>query len=363
MNTPEPVGHEGRVKSLVPSHDSKWMVTASQDGSIIVWDTESGAIVHEWLAHWQGLWDDEYALALSPDSRRLASVGVSNNGQTRTQIKVWDIDNGIRRADAPEAYANHVIACAWSPDGALVASASDESKVHVWDALASQQRDLIADAGFRIGHLQFSPDARYLAWSSFLSPVCFCNVWFCPEDQPTGRPRLVHLNCGISIHALSFNPKSTRIVTAHGDRYGEPEDYVVRVWDIATRTVLAVLAGHTASVGSASFSPDGRSILSTQASPDGPAKIWSAESWEETLSFKEDEEMFRTGCFSPNGKYVATLLGTRVQLWGVSDGLCLATFTEHKLRASHVAFSPNSEFLASADMDGIVHIRRLSNFI
>ena len=339
------------------------MVTASQDGTIIVWDTESGAIAHEWLAHWQGLGNDIYALALSPDSRRLVSVGVSDTGQTRTRLKVWDIHNGVRVAVAPEAHANHVIACAWSPDGTLVASASDERTVHVWDTLTFQQRDLIADAGSQLGHLQFSPDARYLAWTSASSPDNFCHLWLCAEEcQPT-RPRLVQLNCQLFIHALSFNPESTRIVTAHGGGYEKPEDHVVRVWDIATKTMLAVLAGHTASVESASFSPDGRTILSIQASPDGPAKIWSAESWEETLSFKEDGEMFRTGRFSPDGKYVATLSGTRVQLWGVSDGLCLATFTEHKLPTWHVAFSPNGKFLASTDVDGIVHIRRLPNFI
>nr|VWP01300.1 Polyketide synthase/peptide synthetase [Ganoderma boninense] len=291
-------------------------------------------IAHEWFAHAEGLGrgSDAYDLALSPTAY------------------------GSYLAAAPEGYTDLVmIACAWSPDGELIASASSRGTVRVWDALTFQQRDAHDDTGFHPKHLQFSPNARYLVWTS--SSI---NIWSRPEEDQRKRQRpLVQLNYDAAINALSFNPESTRIVTAHGHLNGKPEDYVVRIWDIATGAVLALLAGHTAIVKHASFSPDGRSILSIQASPDGLARIWDAVSWRETLSFKTDGG---TGCFSPCGKYIVTR-GAQVKLWRASDGLWLVTFTEHKGYVSHVVFSPNGEFLASGDLDGIVHIRRLSNFL
>ena len=56
------------------------------------------------------------------------------------------------------------------------------------------------------------------------------------------------------MNALSFDPQSTRIATAHGGWDGKREDYVVRIWDIAALSVIAVLEGHTAKMVNASFS-------------------------------------------------------------------------------------------------------------
>ncbi|PIL23017.1 hypothetical protein GSI_14324 [Ganoderma sinense ZZ0214-1] len=248
-----------------------------------------------------------------------------------------------------------MIACAWSPDGALIASASVHGTVRVWDAETFQELGVHENPGSFPRHLQFSPDARYLAWTTTSS----IHIWSRPaaEEDQSKRP-LVQLKYDAAVNALSFNPESTRIVTAHGWCDGKPEDCVVRIWDVATGAVLALLTGHTAEVWHALFSPDGRSILSIQVGHGGPAKIWDAVSWKETLSIEIDGGR---GCFSPGGEYIVTW-NAQVKLWRASDGLRLVTFTEHKRFVTDAAFSLNGEFLASGDEDGIVHIRRISNF-
>ena len=99
------------MTSLVASHDSRWIVTASLDDHIIVWDTSSGAVLHEWSVCQHGV----SALALSPDSRQLVSAGGSRT------LAIWAINDGVQKVAELEGHTDVVGTCAWSPDGALIA--------------------------------------------------------------------------------------------------------------------------------------------------------------------------------------------------------------------------------------------------
>ncbi|KAI1792368.1 HET-E [Ganoderma leucocontextum] len=364
-DTPDPLGHEGRATSFIASPDSKWIATASEDETIVVWDAECGTIVQEWVAHQDHQVND---LAFSPDSRHLVSAA-RGGWTTAGTLAVWDISNGVHKAATLGGHTDVVTTCAWSPDGALIASGSKDGTMRVWDAQTFQQRDpVFREDAEAVGEppesLQFSPDTSYLAWRR--NRPGRCSIWRpLAEEQltlllsnPSGRD--------VDVNALSFDPESRRIATAHGtdDTYEPQEECVVRIWDVATGAALAVLAGHSACVSDVSFAPDGRFLLS--ASVDRSTKIWDADSWEETASLEEDSAVYKA-CFSPDGKYIATgSANATVRLWRTSDASCAAVFTEHTYTwrfITHLAFSPDGQFLASGDDDWIVHIRRLSDFI
>ena len=347
---------------LVASHDSKRIVTASDDGTIVIWNASLGTVSQEWLAHRGPV----AGFALSPDSRRLVTASDIRSDSTVPTLAIWEIGSkGVRKVTthALQDYTEAVWACAWSSDGALVASLSSIGLVRVWDSRILQLRDQLEDPPpppveyMAPPCLQFSPDARCLAWTSGYG----CCLW---RPLTGGRPKRLPSHpsrAKVRINASGFAPDSARIATAHGPlRHGavDPDESVVRIWDVATGVALGVLAGHSQRVADVSFSPDGRSLVS--ASDDGSARIWDAESAAQTASLEESGDAVSKALFHPGGKHIAIVSGEkRVKLWKTGDSACTATFTEHKRPVRHIAFSPNGKFLASGDGEGVVRIRRL----
>ena len=314
--------------------------------------------MHEWVAH-HGR--KVYDIAFSPNSKRLVSAGDGTSGT----FAVWDSSDGVHKAAAPEGHTEDVATCAWSPNGALVASASKDGTVRLFDTNTFQQRELLKYRGAGDPYtrrLQFSPDGSYLAWMRCSDGRC--TIWRpLSEEQPKMFPSRYGRG---QMNAFSFDPQSRKIATAHGHRWGEePEHCVVRIWDAATGTEVAVLSGHSRCVFDVSFSPDSKLLLS--ASDDGSTKIWDADSWVEIASLESEDggdSGILKACFSPDGKHIATASskGT-VRVWRTGDASCSAVFTEHTTDIWHVAFSPDGKFLASGDEHGIVYIRRVLDLV
>ena len=357
-DAPDPVGHEDQVTSIVVSHDSTRAVTSSEDGTIIVWDIAGGAVLHEWVAH-QG--SPVKALALSPDSIRLVS-------SDRHALAVWDMGDGspIKVAEL-EGHTHEVNACTWSPDGALIASASRHGTVRIWDGHTYAQRDLAPahphSDGRSAESLQFSPDSSYIVWITDDNNCCIWQPLM--DEQPKILP--LHPDGGdIYTTAFSFHLESRRIATAHEDHNNDPDACVVRIWDAVTATPVAVLAGHSKPVRSVSFSSDGRSLLSVDKYMS--MWIWDCGTWsgKQTGGFRDSKYWVENSkwCVRHDGKYVATESYKRlVRLWRTSDGERVATFDKSGSYTTFIVFSPNGQFLVSGDEVGIVHIRCLSRFI
>ncbi|HEY9674743.1 MAG TPA: CHAT domain-containing protein [Waterburya sp.] len=152
-----------------------------------------------------------------------------------------------------------------------------------------------------------------------------------------------------SVNSASFSPDGKLIVTAGTDG-------TARVWDSSGKQ-LVELRGHSASVRSANFSPDGKRIVT--ASFDGTARVWDL-SGKQLAELTGHQGNVMSASFSPDGGRIVTASSDKaVRLWD-SSGKQLVEITGHAGSVYSASFSPDGKRIVTASADKTARVWDLS---
>jgi WD40 repeat protein/tRNA A-37 threonylcarbamoyl transferase component Bud32 len=146
------------IRDLALSGDGRRVVSAHGNGSVRLWDAQSGRE----LSCLRGHRSKVSSVAISPDQRRALSGGDGS-------VLLWDLANGQEsfRVDGLKPYA--VRSVAFSPDGCQAASADDLGQVQLWDLTGAEPRvrPLPRWHSRMVLSVAFSPDGKALASAGY----------------------------------------------------------------------------------------------------------------------------------------------------------------------------------------------------
>jgi WD40 repeat protein len=146
-----------------------------------------------------------------------------------------------------------------------------------------------------------------------------------------------------SVYSVSFSPDGKRIVSGS-------DDNLLKVWDANSGQALQTLKGDAFYVYSVSFSPDGKRIVS--GGDDKTVKVWDAENGQEILTLTGHSESVNSVSFSPDGKRIVSGSDDKtLKIWDAESGQETLTLKGHSIGVSSVAFSPDGQRIVSAGIN------------
>ena len=272
-------GHSAFVTSVAWSPNGGTLASGSSDSTVRLWDPSTGRE----LRRLEGHSDAINFIAWSPDGKTLAS------GSEDRTISLWDPSTG-RELRRLEGHSGTIDSLTWSPDGDTLASVASDHTIRLWDPSTGQEHRLRLrvpwapevhhrlEFKYAVGSVAWHPNGTYLTWATMDGARSVVQLW-------NRELQMWNTHWGVeggkfrghsdSVTSLAWRPDGRTLASGSADA-------TIRLWKLELpwgEPELRRLEGHTDTISSLAWSPDGKRLAS--ASWDGSVRIWTVETPQE----------------------------------------------------------------------------------
>lgn len=317
--------HRGPLRSLAFSPDGTRIATGAEDEHVLLWQVDGAKILQRFPGHSPAV----HSLAFRPDGRVLAAgEGAFGTGNHFAEVRLWNIDDGQMLKSFP-AHMNAVHSIRFAADGKTLYTAGSDIRIRIWDPAT----------GVRLEQIRFAscfavrPGERSLvAIDGTSSEGLILNSWtagMLKRIGPLDRTMLIN-PCGIAFCdqgkvAISICEDLERMNAA---RF--PRPFAFFFWNAATGTLLRTIPmselTDSAEPTTWSVSPDGTLAVIAEGSLLSPTRLrlFDLVVERELIHWRGHTSSLQTLIFSPDGKRLATASGdATVLVWDLPSARLL----------------------------------------
>ncbi|MBI3819746.1 MAG: protein kinase [Planctomycetes bacterium] len=340
-------GHSRTPHYLERSRDGQYLLSASADGTIRLWNLNDPAPPRIFLA------SAAVKMArLSPDARTILEIDIFSNAVT-----AWDAAAGEKKyiiggdltsrlksgehaigsiSDAHRAPVGYV---EFSDDGEWFATASGDHMAKIWNAADGALIRTFHGHDKILEFATLSSDRALLATMGADYNIC---IW----NAATGAQIITLRGHRTAVNAARFSRDGSRLVSLGGD---------ARLWRPASPRDISPWIGHEDALNSGFFSLDRTRYVT--ASRDGTARVWDARTSDLLYLIPAGDARLSFACFSNDGQFVATCGETNnITIWNVPSGARVASLWGHSGRIQQVLFDRTGTRVMTCGDDGILYI-------
>jgi len=351
-----------------------------------IWDVNNNNYILEREDYPQSF----YRISWSPNGTYLLA------GTTNNTAVIFDPTTGdVIRTFTGHTYSVYVVD--WSPDGSMICTGSDDGDVRIWNASTGQCVQILSGHGGWINDIDWSPSSDRILSCSLDKVV---RMW----DASNGEILFQTPTQSGIVVGVCWHPNNDEFFTGSGNKYlikwtkendtynptymgsyddfmpincieispdggtiavgncGIGENGIVDIWDIETKEFITELVGHTDSIKSIGWSPNGDRIVTCS---DRSARIWDHGTWDLVNRIGNPEKVLLKWSLDDGNLFIVSV-GDTLYKWNVDDDIYesidLPFFPLHHFwNEQKVDLSSNCEIIASILNDGSIGVYKIGS--